>query len=194
MQNPEEPIVPPSTAGVGPANVLDKPSLKSRGLKELGHFAVITLYLWVLFALFSSYKRMILHEHGINAVEQSFAIINALIFAKVILIAQALKLGTRLRKYPLIYSVLGSSLSFTIVLFAFHILEEAIRAMIKGLPLATSINDFGGGNLQGFLTLGAIFFVALIPFFAVEEVGRMIGGAALYKLFFSRRTKTFPFF
>jgi hypothetical protein len=36
---------------------------------------------------------MILQAHGVSVWEQSFAIVKALIFAKVILIAQALDLG-----------------------------------------------------------------------------------------------------
>jgi hypothetical protein len=156
----------------------EKPSRKARAISELKKFIVITLYLWVLFALFSRYRRMILEEHGISVWEQSFAIINALIFAKVILIAQALNLGVELQKYPLIYSVLGSSLIFTIVLFAFHILEEAIRALVKGLPLSTSIADFGGGTVEGFLTLGdrrkaALGSVPLRPLEDIQACGRV---------------------
>ena len=122
---------------------------------------------------------MVLQEHGISVWEQSFAIVNALIFAKVILIAQALKLDAGLRKYPLVFTVLGNAFLFAIVLVAFHILEQAIRALAKGLPLVASIADFGGGTLRGFLTIGAIFFVALIPFFGLDEVARVIGGQAL---------------
>jgi hypothetical protein len=178
------------TAAAGAA-APKKPSLKARAISELRKYIVITAYLWVLFALFSLYRRMILQENGISVWEQSFAIVNALIFAKVILIAQALNLGAGLRKYPLVYAVLGNAFLFTIVLFATHILEQAIRAMAKGLPLATSIADFGGGTVRGFLTMGAILFVALIPFFGFDEVARAIGGQALWDLFFSRRERTF---
>jgi len=169
----------------------EKPSLKSRALDELRHYAVITLYLWVFFALFSLNRRMILQEHGISVWRQSFAIVNALVFAKVILIAQALNLEAGLRKYPRIFIVLGNSLLFTIVLLAFHILEEAIKAWIQGRPLVTSIADFGGGTLSGFLTVGAIFFAALIPFFGIQEVARAVGRRALWDLFFSGRAQTF---
>ena len=173
------------------AAATEKPSLKSRALDELRQYAIITLYLWVLFAVFSLYRRMILQEQGISVWLQSFAIVNALVFAKVILIAQALHLEAGLRKYPRIFIVLGNSALFTIVLIAFHILEDAIKAWIDGQPLATSIAVFGGGTLFGFLTLGAIFFVALTPFFGIQEVARAVGGRALWDLFFSRREQTF---
>ena len=110
----------------------EKPSLKARALDELRQYAIITLYLWVFFALFSFYRRMILEENGISVWQQTLAIVNALVFGKVILIAQALHLEAGLRKYPRIYIVLGNALMFTIVLMAFHILEEAIKAWFDG--------------------------------------------------------------
>ena len=66
-----------------------KGSLKERAFDELKAFAVITLYLWVLFVLFASYKRLLMHENGMSVWNQGSAIVNALIFGKVILIAQA---------------------------------------------------------------------------------------------------------
>jgi hypothetical protein len=39
--------------------------------------------------------------------------------------------------------------------------------------------------------LGAIMFVALIPFFGMQEVARAIGGRALWDLFLTGRTQKF---
>jgi hypothetical protein len=181
-----------NVTGTAPAaGAPDKPSLKSRALDELRQYAIITLYLWLLFAVFSLYRRMILQEHGISAWQQGFAIVNALVFGKVILIAQALNLEAGLRKYPRIFIVLGNALMFTIVLVLFHLLEDAIKAWFEGRALATSIADFGGGTLSGFLTLGAIMFVALIPFFGMQEVARAVGGRALWDLLLSGRAQMF---
>jgi hypothetical protein len=41
------------------------------------------------------------------------------------------------------------------------------------------------------LTCAAIFFVALIPFFAFQESARVLGGGALWNLFFRRGEKRF---
>src|SRR5208337_5415117 len=127
-----------TTSGGAPTARAKKETLEERALTELKRYAVIVLYLWVLFALFASYKRVLLHENGISVWNESFAIVNALIFGKVILIAQALNLGRRLTGLALAWIVLGRSLMFTIVLILFHIAEEAIRAWFKDLPLATS--------------------------------------------------------
>src|SRR5271154_2972255 len=135
MQN----VTGAASAAGAPAS--ERPSLKTRALDELRQYAVITVYLWLLFAVFSLYRRMILEEHGISAWGQSLAIVNALVFAKVILIAQALNLEAGLRKYPRIYIVLGNAVLFTIVLVAFHVFEDGIKAWFEGRALATSIAD-----------------------------------------------------
>ncbi len=166
-------------------------SLKERAIDEFKQYVIITLYLWLLFVLLATYKRMLLNENGISVWNQSFAIVNALIFGKVILIFQALKLGRRLKALAIAWIALGRSLMFTVVLILFHIAEEAIRAWFKNLPLATSIEDFGGGTLLGFATYAAIFVVALIPFFAISEVAEVVGVDALWNLMFTKGRKAF---
>ena len=174
----------------GTAEAGGKKGLKERAVSELEKYAVIIAYLWVLFALFSLHKREVLQEHGIGAWQQSFAIVNALIFGKVILIAQALEFGKSLERRALIWIVLGKSLIFAILLVAFHIVEEAIRAWFKSQPLSAAFAHLGG-TLSGLLTYAAIFFVALIPLFAFQEAARIFGGGALWSLFFRAGDKRF---
>ncbi len=180
-----------TTSGGAPTARAKKETLEERALTELKRYAVIVLYLWVLFALFASYKRVLLHENGISVWNESFAIVNALIFGKVILIAQALSLGGSLKDRALVWIVLGKSLLFAIVLMLFHIGEEAIRAWFKDLPVSTAVADFGGGTWLGLVTYAAIFFVALIPFFAMQEMADVLGADALWSLMFTSGRKSF---
>ena len=167
-----------------------KKSLRERAVSELEKYAVITVYLWLLFALFGLYRRQVLLMHGISVWQQGFAIVNALVFGKVILIAQAFELGKSLERRILAWVVLGKSLIFAILLIAFHIGEEAIRAWFENKPLSVGFADFGG-TLSGLLTYAAIFFVLLIPFFAFQEVARILGSGALWSLFFRRSAERF---
>jgi hypothetical protein len=180
-----------TTPGGPAAAAARKESLEERALKEFKRYVVIVLYLWVLFALFAGYKRVLLHENGISVWNEGFAIVNALIFGKVILIAQALSLGGTLKDGALVWIVIRKSLLFAIVLMLFHIGEEAIRAWFKDLPLSTAVADFGGGTWLGLLTYAAIFFVVLIPFFAMQEVAEVLGADALWSLMFTSGRKTF---
>lgn len=168
-----------------------KHRLRDRALEEAKKFLVMTLYLWVLFALFSLYKTIILEQNHVNYQDQGFAIVNALVLAKVMLVAEDLRLGTRFKELPLIYPVLHKSFAFAVVLVCFHIVEKAAVALLHGRPLAESLGEIGGGGLKGIVSVGAIVFVALIPFFMFGEIARVIGADQLTQLAFRRGTKTF---
>ena len=164
-------------------------SLKERAVTELERYAVITVYLWLLFGLFSLHKQLV-QGHGISVWQQGFAIVNALIFGKVILIGQALEVGKGLERRAVVWVVLGKSLIFAVLLLAFHIAEEAIRGWFESKPLSEAFGDFGG-TLPGLLATAAIFFVTLIPFFAFQEASRVLGNGALWNLFFHSGEKRF---
>jgi hypothetical protein len=167
----------------GSAAVGAKKNLKERAVGELERYAVITLYLWLLFALFGLHRQL-LQGHGISVWQQGFAIVNALVFGKVILVGEALDLGKE--KYALAWVVLRKALLFAVLLLAFHILEEAIRAWFEGKPLSDAVAGLGG-SLAGVAATAAIFFVVLIPFYAFQETARVLGAEALWDLFFRKR-------
>jgi hypothetical protein len=166
-----------------------KKTLKERAVSELEKYAVISLYLWIFFALFSLHRQL-LQGHGISIWQQGSAIVNALVFGKVILIGEALELGRGKASYALARTVLRKSLIFAVLLVAFHIVEEAIRAWFKGEPLSGGVADFGG-TLPGLLSYAGIFFVSLIPFFAFQEVARVLGSGPLWDLFARSGEKRF---
>jgi hypothetical protein len=178
-----------------------KKSLTERAVSELEKYAVISrgwgtsrfrrskTRFWILFALFSLHRQL-LQAHGISLWQQGFAIVNALVFGKVILIGEALELGRGKASYPLAWVVLRKSLIFAILLVAFHILEEAIRAWFEGQPTSAAVNGLGG-SMAGVVAYAAIFFVMLIPFYAFQETGRILGNGALWNLFLHSGEKRF---
>lgn len=78
-------------------------NLKARGIGEFKRFVVIFVYLWIVFGLFALNRAIILRD--LSYLTQGFALMNAAIFAKVMLIAEDLKLGTRFQSQPRIYPV-----------------------------------------------------------------------------------------
>src|SRR5215469_3412353 len=168
-----------------------KPSVKERAAYELKEFLGMFVYLWVLFALFGIHKSMILAEEHINYQAQGFAVINALIMAKAMLIGEDLHVGSWLKDKPVLYLSLYKSLVFSVFLIAFYILEEVVVGVFKGRTIAQSFPAIGGGSLQGLLSMGAIVFVALIPFFAFRELGRVIGQRELWSLLLKRGTRVY---
>ena len=165
-------------------------SLTQRVIGEFEKYAVISVYLWMFFAAFGLYKRELLHQQDDSLWQQGFAILNALIFGKVLLIAQALKLGKRLERLAPVWSVLGKSLIFAILLIVFHLAEEAIRLWFKGQPVSTAFAEFAGTPF-GLWTYAAIFFVVLIPLLAFQEAARILGSGPLWHLFLRGNRKRF---
>ncbi len=95
----------------------------------------MTLYLWVLFVVLNLHRIIILQQNGIDYQEQGFAIVNALVLAKFMLVADDFKLGARFKEHPLIYSILYSSFVFAVVLSGCLIAEHAAVALLRGRPV-----------------------------------------------------------
>ena len=118
-----------------------------------------------------------------------FALVNALIIGKVILIGQALHVGEQLSEKRLIYSVLFKSASFALLVVCFDIVEDVIVGLIHGKSLVASIPPLGGGGLEGKILYGFMAFIVLIPFFLYAEVQEVIGPEKLHSLILHERAK-----
>lgn len=162
-------------------------SLKARAINEAKSFLYITLYFWVLFLTFDVFRATTLSAYHVDVEGQGFAIVNALVLAKVTLIVEGLYARRRLRDVPLVYCVLSHALLLTVILIAFHAIEDLVRATLHGKRLAESIADFNGEHLQGIISTGAIFLVILMPFCAFQEFARLVGGRPLRQAFFASR-------
>jgi hypothetical protein len=161
--------------------------LKERGIDEFRRFLLMFVYLWVVFGLFVLDERLILGQQQISFVPQGFALINAAIMAKVMLIAEDLKLGRRFDNRPLIYPVFHKSAVFALVFIVFHVLERLVVGMVAGKTMFDSMPHIGGGTWQGRLLVWAIMTVSLLPFFMLREIGQVLGEGRLWALMFRRR-------
>jgi hypothetical protein len=163
-----------------------KHDFKERARDQIKNFSVMFLYLWVVFGMLAIHESFVLSQHQIHYVAHGLAVINALVFAKVMLVAEDLRLGHRLNDKPLVFSILLKSLLFGIALICFHILEHVLIGIWHGEPIVESIADIGVNQLGGIVSVGIIATVALIPFFILREISRVIGGDNVWALFFHR--------
>ena len=164
--------------------------LKERAISEAKKFVVIVGYLWVLFVLFELHKLTILR--GLNSVtfgyRFGFALINALILGKIILIAEAFHVGERFKDRRLVHAILFKSAVFSVLLVCFDILEEVVVGLFHGKTIPQSMPTLGGGGVEGMLLVGLMVFIVLIPFFSFKEVARVIGEEELLSIILKRRT------
>ncbi len=157
-------------------------SLKERAAEEMREFLIMFLYLWLLFGLFVLNERIILQQSGLSLFSQGFAAINALVLAKVMLIADGLKFGHRLHHKPLLYSTLYKAMAFALLFIIFHVVEQVVIGLFKGESAAAAVPLIGGGGVGGLICVTLILFVALIPFFAFRDLSRVLGPEKLREL------------
>lgn len=156
---------------------------------ELRRFVLMFLYVWVLSLLFVLHDDIAFRQRGISFTAHGFALFNALILAKVMLMAEDLDLGRWFQRRPLIYPILYESILLSALFICFHVFEHVVIGLVKGESLAASIPQIGGGGLAGLACIAVILFVALIPFFAFKHVSREFGEGRMNAMLFGTAVK-----
>jgi hypothetical protein len=160
---------------------------KKRIFQEMVEYWINVIYLTLVFAAFTVYRRFLLAAYDITYTNYGFAVIEALILAKVIMIGAVFRLGRGLEQKPLIYPTLYKTAIFTLFLGIFTVLENVVKVLWKGTGFTGDIADFLGKGHNEFLANVLVVFVAFIPFFGVKELGRVLGQDKIQALFFRRR-------
>jgi hypothetical protein len=157
------------------------PGFKQRAARELKDYAVISTYLAVLFCAITTYTMLLLRKYDISdTLDYSFAIINALVIGKVILIGEMMKIGRHAETRPLYQSVLLKSLIFGLFFFAFHLLEEFIKRLYHHEPAGAVLREM---QWEQMLARAIVIFCVFIPLFAYRELRRVLGEDKLVELF-----------
>jgi hypothetical protein len=177
---------------MGGSGKMSSPDKKKRNWKEIivdefTEYWVNVVYLALVFAAFTQYRRLLLAAHDIMYTNYWVAVIEALILAKVVMIGDVARLGRGLENKPLIVPTLYKTVIFTLFVEAFTVLEHAIKGLFTGTGFMGGITDFFGKGSHELLANCIVIFVAFIPFFAVKELQRVYGKDELRALFFLRR-------
>jgi hypothetical protein len=158
-----------------------KPTLTERVLAEAKKFAGIFTYLWVVFIVLLLHEWIVLSQNHIGFGFYGVAAINALILAKIMLVAEHFGFAEKLKEKPLIYPIAYKTIAFTTLLFAAYIVEAMLVGWFQGKGFLASVPSLGGSVLSG-LALWLIFCVALLPYFAFKEMERAVGADLLRTL------------
>jgi hypothetical protein len=164
-----------------------KGDLKKKIFHEVAEYWINVVYLTLMFAAFTQYRRFVLAAHDITYTNYWVAVIEALILAKVIMIGDVFRLGRGLEQKPLIYPTLYKAVVFSLFVGVFTLIEHGLKGLWKGKGLTGGLGDFFGKGSHELLAGCLVVFVALIPFFAVKELGRVLGEDKIRTLFFRRR-------
>jgi hypothetical protein len=172
-----------------------KLKIRHRAATELRRFVAIAAYLWVLLSVFEIHRVVVLRQAHASSLSGSgyrfgFALVNALVLGKVILLGQVLHAGERLREARLMHSVMYKAGVFALLLVCFEVVEEVMIGLLHGKSIIASIPQLGGGGVLGVLLLGIMAFVVLIPLFLFTELERVIGKDNLHSIIMHNDSKT----
>jgi hypothetical protein len=165
-----------------------KVGFKQKAKHEFIEFVVIAAYLAFFFCALVTYTMLLLKKYEVSddVLNYSFALINALVIGKVILIGEMLHLGRGYEKRPLYQSVLLKSLIFAGLVLVFHILEEVVKRIIAGEPSGAVWHRLHWTDM---VSRVLVIFCAFVPLFAFRELRRVIGEEKLYAIVRSRRAQ-----
>jgi hypothetical protein len=164
------------------------PDLKQKAKKEFRRFMFYFFYLALFFCSFILYTNLIVSNFTHASFHYSFGLIEAFIIAKVIMIGQALHLGEgRFATFPLMIPTLYKSLIFSLLVFAFAILEHFLGGYLHGKNIEQIAKELINVNINEILIRTWVKFIAFIPFFAFLELEEILGEGKIYELFFKQR-------
>jgi hypothetical protein len=164
-----------------------EPGLKEKAVKELKEFWIIAVYLALVFAAFTWYRRLILREFEITYLHYGVALIEALVIAKVILIGRAIGLGERYqRDKGLIPAALFKSVVYGCFVALFSVLEHLIEGLVHGKPAADVLHGLARPQKDEILSRTLVLMITFIPFFAFWEMARLLGENKLAGLLFKK--------
>jgi hypothetical protein len=158
--------------------------IQERAAREAKRYLVLFAYFVVFFGSFSTYRRLVLAEMHINYAEYGWAIIKALVLAKVVLIGEVFHVGERYEHRPLIVSTLWKTLMFALLISAFGVVERLVEAPLHHRPLSEEFQLFAGTQKYEFFARIELQTLALVPLFAFRELARVLGEGKLAELFF----------
>lgn len=160
------------------------PDRKQKIKHELKEMLTLVIYLAFFFLSFALYDMLLLRQYHIETLTIAFALINALVITKVIMIGEYAKLGRRHENKALLISAIWKAFVFALLVLAFHIVEEVVKRMIHGADLTRASTNV---RLEQFAGRAIIVFCIFVPLFAWREFRRVMGEEEFGNLVFGSR-------
>ena len=155
-------------------------------LVEMRKFAIVASFLFFFFGAFATYRRLILSQYQIDYFQYGYALIQALVLGKVVLIGEIFHLGNRFHGKPLIFPTLFKTFSFSILVLAFGVLEHFVKGVIHGENLVAIFGDLASKAGADMMARILVMFIAFIPMVAISEIANPLSEGKLFELFFER--------
>jgi len=161
------------------------PGRKQKIKHELREMTWLFLYLAFFFCALIAYDMFLLNQYEVEYWNFGFALLNALVITKVIMIGEYAKLGKRHEDKSVFVSAIWKAFVFGLLVFAFHIIEEIVKRLIHGAEIAKASSHLRLDQMAG---RSIVVFCTFIPLFAFRELRRVMGDDEFRKLMFQARS------
>jgi hypothetical protein len=169
-------------------NTSAKPTLHQRALHEFKELAIISTYLYITLGAVIMMKTAVLRtEGGVEFIPWGIAIVRALVLGKFVMLGNLVHVGGRDISGPLIWPTLRRAFSFLVLLIVLTIIEEAVVGLFHHRPIAASLGNLLGAQLEETLAGYLIMLLVLIPFFAFRVLSEALGEGRLERMFLVER-------
>lgn len=161
--------------------------MNQRIVSETKKYLGVSVFLFLFFEGFATYRRLILAEYRIDYVEFGYSFVEALVLGKIVLVGDMLHLGERYRERPLIIPTIYKTLCFSVFVLIFAVLEHFVLGFIHGRNAHQILLELEGKGEADILARVLVMFIAFIPMFAIWELGAVTARGRLFELFFQSR-------
>lgn len=157
-------------------------NIKERARHELRSYLIITAYVWAIISLLRLHQDVLAETYHITFESQGRAIVLALILGKVVLIAEALRLGDFFsNRFPAL-AVAIRSIFFAAAILMFHACEEIVVGLWNGKDVPTVVAELSPDVMMRSLLLALMMAIALVPYFLIKEIEKRTGQSDLLLL------------
>jgi len=157
--------------------------VKQRVEHELVEYAAVSGYLAVFLVALVTYRKLVLAEYDIGYSGYGWAVIQALVLGKVILIGEAMHVGRRAAKGPILVAALWMTVAFGFLEVGFSLLEHGVQALLHHRTLREQFLHDGATWLE-ILARAVLLVVGLFPLFLYRQLDRVLGENRLRRLLF----------
>jgi len=162
------------------------PERKQKIKHELREMTELFVYLAFFFVALAVYDMLLLRRYNVEYLTITFALLNAAVITKVIMIGEYAKLGRRHEDKALLISAVWKAFVFGLLVFAFHVIEEVIKRLIHGEDMARASREL---RLEQFAGRAIVVFCVFVPLFAFREFRRAMGEEEFRSLVFGGNEK-----
>ncbi len=157
--------------------------MKERMIHDTREVLLTFVYLALFFCCFTTYRKLVSDEFGIAYFHYGFALVKAFVLAKIILLGRHVRFTRILDDRPLIFPTLYKVVVFSFFILAFDIIEHVIGGFLHGKDLAAVYQGIVGTGREELLARTLVVLFAFVPFFAFDEIRRVLGGRRLGAMF-----------